>query len=88
MEKPVIVGARGISGFREQVIPSGPEQCGIHINGNDPSDIAWGIKEVLKDDNRAKQWGKNGRKRVLQFFTWDHVAKSTLSVYTELLQDS
>ncbi|MGC9069087.1 MAG: glycosyltransferase family 4 protein [Thermoprotei archaeon] len=86
MEKPVIVGARGISGFREQVVASGPEQCGIHINGEDPADIAWGIKETLKDENRAKQWGKNGRKRVQQLFTWDHVAKSTLTIYQETLQ--
>ena len=86
MEKPVIVGARGISGFREQVVTSGPEQCGIHINGEDPADIAWGIKETLKDENRAKQWGKNGRKRVLQLFTWDHVAKSTLTIYQETIQ--
>jgi len=32
MEKPVVVGARGVSGMREIVIPSGPEQCGFHIN--------------------------------------------------------
>ena len=44
MEKPVVVGARGVVGFREQVINSGADQCGIHVNGEDPSDIALGNK--------------------------------------------
>lgn len=40
MGKPVVVGAGGVVGFREQVVSSGPEQNGVHINGNDPRDIA------------------------------------------------
>ncbi|HER45292.1 MAG TPA: glycosyltransferase family 1 protein, partial [Thermoplasmatales archaeon] len=32
MQKPTVVGARGTNGMREQVIPSGEKQCGIHIN--------------------------------------------------------
>ncbi|MGF3521538.1 MAG: glycosyltransferase, partial [Candidatus Bathyarchaeia archaeon] len=38
MEKPLVVGARGVVGFREQVINSGTDQNGIHINGEDPAD--------------------------------------------------
>jgi len=86
MEKPVIVGASNISGFKEQVIPSGEERTGIHIDGNNPKDIAWGIKEVLRNLDEAKKWGKNGRKRVLENFTWDIAAKKTLSIYKELLK--
>lgn len=86
MEKPVVVGARGIVGFVEQVIPSGPDQNGIHINGYDPNDIAWGIKEVLKDKELAKRWGKNGRRRVLNYFTWDKVARQTLRIYESMLK--
>jgi glycosyltransferase involved in cell wall biosynthesis len=85
MEKPLVVGARGVVGFREQVVPSGPERCGVHINGEDPGDIAWGIKEVLADDKRAKEWGKNGRARVLKYFTWDKAAQSTLDIYEEVV---
>ena len=36
MEKPVVVGAAGTSGMREIVSISGPDQCGFHINPNDP----------------------------------------------------
>ncbi|MBS7657845.1 MAG: glycosyltransferase family 4 protein [Candidatus Bathyarchaeia archaeon] len=86
MEKPIVVGARGVVGFREQVVPSGPEQNGIHINGNDPMDIAWGINEVLADKERARVWGINGRKRVLKYFTWDKVAEQTIKCYEPLLR--
>lgn len=85
MAKPVVVGANGVVGFKEQVVSNGPDQNGIHVNGNDPVDIAWGIREVLKNPERAKKWGENGRQRVLQYFTWDKAAKQTLELYESLL---
>jgi glycogen(starch) synthase len=85
MAKPLIVGAQGVVGFKEQVVPSGPDQNGVHINGENPADIAWGIKGVLCDSDRAKKWGENGRKRVLQYFTWRKAAEQTLRIY-EMLQ--
>jgi glycosyltransferase involved in cell wall biosynthesis len=85
MEKPIIVGAQGTVGFREQVIPTGSDQNGVHVNGGNPSDIAWGIKETLADPDRAKEWGINGRRRVLQYFTWREAAEQTLRIY-EMIQ--
>ena len=87
MEKPIVVGAHGIVGFREQVIPSGPNQTGIHVNGEDPSDIAWGIKQILKDLQAAKTWGQNGRKRALEFFTWRKVAEQTIDIYKSVISN-
>ncbi len=84
MEKPIVVGAHGVVGFREQVMPSGPDQNGIHVNGGNPVDIAWGVKQVLEDPERAKKWGEKGRKRVLQHFTWKKVAEQTLQIYQDL----
>lgn len=84
MAKPVVVGAHGVVGFREQVVSSGEDQNGIHVNGNDAADIAWGIKEALKNPQKAKSWGKNGRKRVLKYFTWRKAAEQTLEVYDTL----
>lgn len=86
MEKPVVVGARGTVGFVEQVISSGPNQNGIHVNGEDPTDIAWGLKEALRDPARTLQWGKNGRKHVLNYFTWDKVAQQTIEIYENLIK--
>jgi glycogen(starch) synthase len=84
MGKPLIVGAQGVVGFREQVIPSGADQNGVHVNGGNPADIAWGIKEVLCDSDRARRWGEKSRKRVLQYFTWRKAAEQTLKIYETL----
>jgi len=83
MGKPVVVGARGISGFREQVIPSGPNQCGFHINPYEPSDIAKFVGVLLEDNELRKKCEENARKRVLEAFTWSRVAESTIRVYDE-----
>jgi glycosyltransferase involved in cell wall biosynthesis len=56
----------------------------VHVNGGSPVDIAWGIKETLSDPDRAKKWGENGRKRVLQYFTWREAAEQTLQIYEKL----
>ena len=86
MEKPVVVGATGVSGMREIVVTSGPDQCGFHINPNDPADIAWGIVNAIQDPEKKVQFGRNGRKRVLERFTWERAAERTIQVYTELLE--
>jgi glycogen(starch) synthase len=85
MEKPVVVGARNTVGFKEQVVNGGTDQNGIHINGEDPADIAWGIKETLRNPEKAKNWGENGRRRVLEYFTWRKVAEETIKIYESLL---
>jgi glycosyltransferase involved in cell wall biosynthesis len=84
MKKPVVVGASGINGLKEQIVPSGDDRSGVHVDGNKPEDIAWGIKEVLKNPDEAKKWGANGRMRVLEDFTLDATAKKTLRIYGEL----
>jgi len=86
MQKPVVVGASGVSGMREVVIPSGQEQNGFHVNPNDPTDVAWGIVSAVQDPQRKLQLGQNGRKKVLQEFSWDVIAKKTVQVYNELLE--
>jgi len=86
MEKPVVVGATGVSGMREIVAISGPDQCGFHINPNDPADIAWGIVSAIQDPAKKVQFGRNGKKRVLERFTWEKAAEKTIQLYTELLE--
>lgn len=85
LEKPIVVGARGVVGFKEQVVNGGSDQTGVHINGEDPSDIAWGIMKTLKDPETAKKWGINGRQRVLDYFTWRKVAEETLKIYESII---
>jgi len=86
MAKPVIVGAAGVSGLREQVVPSGPDQTGLHVNPQDPNDIAWAVTSILENQDLAKKMGENARNRVLQMFSWEEAAKSVLRTYEEVLQ--
>jgi len=86
MEKPVVVGATGISGMREVVLPSGPDQCGFHVNPNDPMDIAWGVTSAIGNPDWKIKLGQNGRKRVLENFSWDVAAQRTIQLYSELIK--
>jgi len=86
MEKPVVVGATGVSGMREVVVPSGPDQCGFHVNPSDPVDIAWGVTSAIENSDRKIQLGQNGRRRVLQNFSWDMAAQRTIQLYSELIK--
>ena len=85
MAKPTVVGARGTNGFREQIIPDGEEQSGFHVNPFEPKDIAWGIKQVLSDKKKAEWMGQNARKRAIDTFSWEKVAKRTLDIYSEFI---
>jgi glycosyltransferase involved in cell wall biosynthesis len=86
MERPVVIGAAGISGMREIVTYCGEEQCGYHVDPNNPSDIAWGLNSVLENDEKKKWLGKNGRRRVLNEFTWDKIARKTLGLYEQIIK--
>lgn len=86
MEKPVVVGAAGVSGMREIVICCGEEQCGYHVDPNNPSDVAWGIMNTLESAEKRKWLGKNGRKRVLAEFTWSRIAEKTLALYETIVK--
>jgi glycogen(starch) synthase len=86
MEKPVVVGAAGVSGMREIVICCGAEQCGYHVDPNNPSDIAWGVTSALESPEKSRMLGKNGRKRVLAEFTWNKIAKKTVNLYEKIVK--
>jgi glycogen synthase len=85
MEKPVVVGAAGVSGMREIVVCCGEEQCGYHVDPNNPSDIAWGIMSAMETPEKSKWLGKNGRKRVLKEFTWSRIAEKTIELYQKMI---
>ena len=86
MAKPVVVGAKGTNGMREQIIPSGDKQCGIHINPFDPDDISWGIKQILQLEDKGTQMGCNARNQVIEKFSWDVVTNKTLEIYREFVK--
>jgi glycosyltransferase involved in cell wall biosynthesis len=79
MKKPVIVGNGGL---REPVV-EGEE--GYYCNPDNPHDIADKAIRILKDDELARQFGENGRRRVEGNFTWDKIARSTIDLYQAML---
>lgn len=50
-----------------------------------PNSIAWGIKNMFSDYEKAKLMGINGRVAAEQVFTWDKAAEQTIRVYEEIL---
>jgi glycogen(starch) synthase len=87
MEKMVVVGASGVSGFRDQVIPSGHEQTGVHVDGSNDADIAWGINALFENMQKAREMGKRGRKRVEKYFSWEKIAENTIGIYEDVIRE-
>ncbi|MEM2972012.1 MAG: glycosyltransferase family 4 protein [Candidatus Bathyarchaeia archaeon] len=86
MKRPVIVGAAGVSGMREIVVACGEGQCGYHVNPSNPADIAWGITSALENPDKKRWLGENGRRRVLNEFTWDKIAQRTIELYEQVIK--
>ncbi len=87
MEKPVIVGSKAICNSCDQVIPSGHEQTGVHVDGSSKPDIAWGINTLLEDMQKAREMGKRGRMRVKKYFSWEKAAERTISIYEDVIRE-
>jgi len=86
MEKPAVVGANGVSGLREIVDdPSSENPTGVHVDPQNPEDIAWGINLVLEDRDKMIQWGQNARKKCLEIFNWKRAAEETAKIYEEVI---
>jgi glycosyltransferase involved in cell wall biosynthesis len=73
--KPVVVTQIG-----------GPAEYVTHeLNGlkvfPETESIAWGLGELLKDFDRARWMGANGRTEVDRCFEWDVIAQEVLTVY-------
>lgn len=49
-----------------------------------PDSVAWGVSRMFSDFDRARWMGRNGRRAVLERFTWDMIADQTLAVYEGL----
>ena len=49
-------------------------------------DLAAGINRLLEDPERCKRFGDAGRRRVEETFTWDTIARQTIHLYKQLVQ--
>jgi starch synthase len=50
------------------------------------ADLAAVLTEVTADPAKAREYGRNGRLRAEQHFSWDSIAERTIDVYRSVLQ--
>ncbi|MGH3065369.1 MAG: glycogen synthase [Gaiellaceae bacterium] len=48
-------------------------------------DIAERVNELVSDPEKAERFGKAGRKRAVESFSWSEIAAATLAIYEKLL---
>jgi len=48
--------------------------------------ISSGISQLLRDDARRHDMGRNGRQLILDRFTWDRVARQMLAIYEDVIK--
>ncbi|EKX50475.1 hypothetical protein GUITHDRAFT_103709 [Guillardia theta CCMP2712] len=76
--KPVVVTQSGGPG---EFVRHGED--GYHVY-NEPNSVAWGVKEVFSNFDRAREMGMRGRDRCEHEFSWDKIAETTENVYYEV----
>ncbi len=90
------VVATSVGGIPEVVVP---EETGLLVDPGlragtfDPADpagfaraLAAAINRLAADPELRKQFGRAGRRRVLDHFSWDAIARSTLDLYGAVLE--
>lgn len=78
-ETPVV--ATRVGGIKEVVVD---KETGFLVPPGDPVRLGRAITRLLEDPPLAARMGKEGRRRVLQHFTWDRIAAKTLELYRSL----
>ena len=60
----------------------------VHYDANDPAlferRLAEAVNSLVADPQRAGQFGRAGRQRCIQEFSWAHIAEQTLEIYRKV----
>ncbi len=80
--RPVVGSA--IGGIKEVVIPG---KTGILVDPANPVKLAEAINYLISNPEIAGVYGKNGRKRVEEHFSWVAIAQKTKQLYVNLLEE-
>ena len=80
MAKPVVVG---VGGLRETVLDG---TTGLYCDPNSPESIANQLISILSDDDLSRKMGIAGRRRVEKVYTWQKIAKDTISLYDTIVK--
>lgn len=57
------------------------DDCGVLVPERDPEALGAALAGILDSDERRHSLGQAGRRRVMERFTWTHVAERCLAVY-------
>jgi alpha-maltose-1-phosphate synthase len=81
------VVASDVGGIPE-VVTEGETGLLVHYDAGDPSGfemrLADAVNSLIADTDRAKQFGKAGRQRCIDEFSWAHIAEQTLEIYRKV----
>ncbi|MDP8213957.1 MAG: glycogen synthase [Candidatus Euphemobacter frigidus] len=80
-DTPVVASAVG--GIKEVVIP---DETGILVDPGSSEQIAAAVDKLLDNPEMAVTMGKNGRRRVEKYFSWERIADQTREMYESLLK--
>lgn len=81
LEKPLVV--TGVGGLTDVVTD---QETGVVVRPSDPQDLARGILELLHAPEKARAFGKAGRREMLQSFTIDRTASDLSNLYRKLIE--
>lgn len=81
------VVASDVGGIPE-VVADGVSGTLVHYDPDDPSgyqaELAEAINDLIADRDRAQRYGRAGRQRCVDEFSWAHVAEQTLEIYRKV----
>jgi starch synthase len=81
------VVASDVGGIPE-VVADGVTGSLVHYDGDDPvgyrARLAEAVNELVGDPERAKRYGRAGRQRCIEEFSWAQVAEQTLDIYRKV----
>ena len=62
--------------------------AGIIVDHSNPKALLEGVKFLLDNEEKRLEYGKKGRERVLDKFTWKRAAKELVDVYKEAINNA
>jgi starch synthase len=81
------VVASDVGGIPE-VVADGVTGTLVHYDPDDArgyqAGLAEAVNELIADGDKAQRYGKAGRQRCVEAFSWAHVAEQTLEIYRKV----
>ncbi|MFQ5909523.1 MAG: glycosyltransferase, partial [Thermoplasmata archaeon] len=61
------------------------DETGLLVGYGKANDLAGAIVQILSDSKKAREMGREGKRRVLRKFTWERIAAEIEKVYEDLV---